>query len=252
MWRTTHSVNLTRRNLVNARIMRYSFLLIFFFIFFAFDAYARTPVLNTDPSLYLVSGFFHLEGIADPEARIELEFSKIGARSLRRFINAEKGGKWIFNEKLALAEGEWMVRARARESDGGNSEWSDTAIFQSIVHARGMSFLFWVSIGGGAFVLFFVLKLARYFRKSAPSKEINEKEALDSVFAQNTIIPPTSFSVTAQNNDVIKRTLTIKKIDDSFSSETTRIQKAADFEQRPFIRRFYASAPKTNDVEEKK
>ncbi len=227
--------------------MRYSFLLISIFVFFVSGAYARTPVLNIEPSLYLVDGVFHLEGTADSDVRIELEFSKTGARSLRRFINAEKDGKWFFNEKLALAEGEWTVRARARDGDGGNSEWSDVAVFQSIVRARGRGFLFWASIVGVSAVLFFVLKISRRFVSTAPSKEIHETELLDSVTEQNIQIPRTPLD--ARNHYPTKRIQIMQKTDTPHISEITRPDHAVDFEQEqaPLIRRFQASTPETKD-----
>ena len=231
--------------------MRYSFLLISIFVFFVSGAYARTPVLNIEPSLYLVDGVFHLEGTADSDVRIELEFSKTGARSLRRFINAEKDGKWFFNEKLALAEGEWTVRARAREGDGENSEWSDAVVFQSIIQKRGFNFLFLAIIIGAAIVLFFAVKIVRRFKKEVLPEEKHEIELSDSAIEQNTIIPRALLNT--QHHYAAKQVQVTQKVNaPSFSEIARHKQKRdADFEQEPFVRRFRASASRTNDIEEK-
>ncbi len=92
------------------------------------------PTINISPDTYYpLDENLYLEGRSLPNARVELFFEKQsgGADPVRLNINANSNGEWFFAQKLEMASGEWM--ARARVLGNAPSEWSNPKIIRSVV-----------------------------------------------------------------------------------------------------------------------
>jgi hypothetical protein len=90
------------------------------------------PTISVAPDVYYpFDEILYLEGHATPKSKVSLYFEKPGSQPVRLLVEANSNGEWYFAQKLELASGEWMLRAR-NELDLP-SDWSNPRIIQSII-----------------------------------------------------------------------------------------------------------------------
>lgn len=74
-----------------------------------------------------------MEGRADPNATLQINFQKAGAKPINLTVKSNADGEWVLTQKLPLDAGEWEVRARLVTSSGMSSEWSNPRVFRAVV-----------------------------------------------------------------------------------------------------------------------
>ncbi len=97
---------------------------------FAWYASAAVPSILIAPIQYdSLEEMLYIEGKSEPNATIDLLFETTsGAQPVRVETRANANGEWFFADRLELADGEWMLRARAIASPA--SEWSVPRLIQ--------------------------------------------------------------------------------------------------------------------------
>lgn len=94
------------------------------------------PTISVAPiEYYPLDEVFYIEGKAAPNTRLELFFERTGggAAPIRVLKEVNANGEWFYSEKLELASGEWMVRARSIGNKETYSDWSNPRVFRSVV-----------------------------------------------------------------------------------------------------------------------
>lgn len=141
------------------------------------------PEINVAPEIYYpLDETLYIEGKADPKSKVELFFEKPGSNPVRITVDANSGGEWFLSQKLELASGEWMVRARV--SYDPPSDWSNPRIIQSRVtgfvvggvrvkYAPIAIALVLLFLLGGGFLLYAIMR-ARSVRIGAHERELQE------------------------------------------------------------------------------
>ncbi|MDP1688534.1 MAG: hypothetical protein Q8L47_00150 [bacterium] len=141
------------------------------------------PEINVAPEIYYpLDETLYIEGKADPKSKVELFFEKPGSNPVRITVDANSGGEWFLSQKLELASGEWMVRARI--SFDPPSDWSNPRIIQSRVtgfivggvrvkYAPIAIALVLLFLLGGGFLLYAIMR-ARSVRIGAHERELQE------------------------------------------------------------------------------
>ncbi|MDP1688535.1 MAG: hypothetical protein Q8L47_00155 [bacterium] len=141
------------------------------------------PEINVAPEIYYpLDETLYIEGKADPKSKVELFFEKPGSNPVRLTVDANSGGGWFLSQKLELASGEWMVRARI--SFDPPSDWSNPRIIQSRVtgfvvggvrvkYAPIAIVLILLFLLGGGFLLYAIMR-ARSVRIGAHERELQE------------------------------------------------------------------------------
>ncbi len=90
------------------------------------------PTISVAPDTYYpFDEILYIEGHAMPRSTVSLYFEKTGSQPIRLSVEANSNGEWYFAQKLELASGEWMLRART-ENDPP-SDWSNPRIIISYV-----------------------------------------------------------------------------------------------------------------------
>lgn len=106
------------------------------FVIFAiapfFAGAVSAPTINVAPAVYYpLDETLYIEGGALPNSMVELRFEKPDTQPVRLTAASNSNGEWFISEKLELASGEWMVRARI--ADDPPSDWSTPRIIRSVV-----------------------------------------------------------------------------------------------------------------------
>jgi len=93
------------------------------------------PIISVAPDTYYpLDERLYIEGAAPVGKTIDLLFDKPGSQPIRVSVRANSNGEWFYSDKLELASGEWMVRARTLDDSGDNpSDWSNPRIVRSVV-----------------------------------------------------------------------------------------------------------------------
>lgn len=172
------------------------------FVFAADKLAAPTIVINPDV-YYPMDEILYLEGRAQPNVNVQIQFQKQGAKPLKLMTKSDSNGEWVLAEKVPLEAGDWQVEARAVDSNNADrvSEWSNPRVFKVIVSGItiggvNIKFAFLTLIIvillvlGIAFMLYFTRRIAR-LKKSLLDKEIREaRESVQKGFSelrQNTL-----------------------------------------------------------------
>lgn len=92
-----------------------------------------TPSINiVTVAHYSLEDVLYIEGVAWPDSDVEIMFERADYQPVTLNAKANANGEWSLNRKLELADGEWMVRARAK-SGQDVSEWSGPRVIKSVV-----------------------------------------------------------------------------------------------------------------------
>ena len=92
------------------------------------------PVISVAPARYYpLDEFLYLEGRSHPTAPVDILFERVGggAQPLRKNVQANSLGEWYVAERLELASGEWVIRARVATDPP--SDWSAPRLVRSLV-----------------------------------------------------------------------------------------------------------------------
>ncbi|MCH7882882.1 hypothetical protein IIA95_00465 [Patescibacteria group bacterium] len=148
----------------------YSVIVVLFLLFVgvasaAFDL--PTPTIYVNPDIYYpVDEILYLEGRAKPNATLQIQFLKPGAKPLKLVTRSDQNGEWVLAERVPLEGGNWEVRARVIEAER-TSLWSNPRIIKSIitgvtigrVNIRFSAIAFLLMIAAGViFYLFFRMR----------------------------------------------------------------------------------------------
>lgn len=151
---------------------------------------APAIVINPD-TYYPLDEVLYLEGLAAPEALVEVRLQSPGAKPLLFTIKSDARGEWVLAEKIPLKTGEWEARARTIDARNKSlvSEWSNPRIFKAVasgisigginIKFATLTLVIIVLMIGGAIVIFYFDRRVRKLKTEILNKEI--AEAKDSV-----------------------------------------------------------------------
>ncbi len=158
------------------------------FISFGFAAEdASVPTITINPDVYYpLDEILYIEGRATPNATVQIQFAKQGARPVQFGTKSDPNGEWVLAEKVPLEAGDWEVRAREASGIDKVSEWSNPRVFKVVVSgitlggvnikfASLVLFIVLLLMLGLATVLYFTWKVRR-LNSALLSKEIREAE----------------------------------------------------------------------------
>lgn len=140
-----------------------------------FGAELSAPTIDINPDIYYpLDEVLYIEGRAEPNTAIQVQFQKSGAKPLRLVTKSDQNGEWVLAEKAPLEAGNWEIRVRAIKGDKV-SRWSNPRIIRAIASGITLggltikfSFLFIVLVFGAFLILYLYFRLRR---------EHNEKTA---------------------------------------------------------------------------
>ncbi|GEM_PF-6214890 len=92
------------------------------------------PAISVAPlQYYPLDETLYLEGASQANTPVDILFEPVGSglQPVRRQVSTNSRGEWFLSERVELATGEWMARARV----GGDtpSDWSNPRIIRSVV-----------------------------------------------------------------------------------------------------------------------
>ena len=71
------------------------------------------PTITINPDIYYpMDEILYLEGRAQPNANVQIQFQKQGAKPMKFNSKSDSNGEWVLAEKVPLEAGDWEVRAR--------------------------------------------------------------------------------------------------------------------------------------------
>lgn len=158
------------------------------FVPFGFAAeVVPVPEIAVNPDVYYpLDEILYLEGRAMPNATLQIQFAKQGARPVQFGAKSDPNGEWVLAEKVPLEAGDWEARVREVFGNDKVSEWSNPRVFKVIVSG--------VTIGGvnikfaslvliiviilvvGMGIFFYFMGKVRHLNSVLLSKEIREAQ----------------------------------------------------------------------------
>ena len=167
------------------------FFAIFFFLLLAGDVYAAehlpAPTIAIHPDIYYpLDEILYLEGRTAPNATIQVQFQKHGARLVNLNVKSDGNGEWVLTEKVPLKAGNWEVRARLVDSLGKTSSWSNSRIIKTIVtgitiggitikYSFLLALLFIILTASAIIAVYWFLKI-RWFQSKIQTDRVKELE----------------------------------------------------------------------------
>lgn len=145
------------------------------------------PTITISPDVYYpFEEILYVEGMAPPNAHVELRLQKTGARPLSYTLNAQPNGEWALAEKIPLTAGEWEARVRLLEGDLPGP-WSNPRVFSVVIsgftvagikikYATLALVILALVLVGGIGIIFFSLRISR-LKSALMSKEVREAQA---------------------------------------------------------------------------